>query len=141
MKFKLERPYLYEEYTIGKFYINEKEFSDSIEDKDRDYNYDGDLDDPGEDKVWGRTAIPYGKYKVILTQSPKFKRLLPLILDVKNFKGIRIHSGSTAKDSAGCILLGKLDKNNQLYNSKKTIDKLVSLMLESKQLVWDLEII
>jgi hypothetical protein len=74
-------------------------FCDTIEDKVRDLNQDGDLLDEGEEKVFGETAIPYGKYAMELSMSPKFKRLLPMILDVKHFTGIRIHKGRTAKHS------------------------------------------
>ena len=59
-----------------------------------------------EKKVYGETCIPYGTYKVVINKSPKFKRLMPRLLDVPHFDGILIHSGNTEKDSAGCIILG-----------------------------------
>jgi len=107
MRLNLIRKYLKEDYTIGMLFINGKYFCDTIEDKVRDFNKDGDLLDDGEKKVYAQTAIPYGTYDVELSMSPKFKRLLPLVLDVKHFTGIRIHRGNTAKDSAGCILPGE----------------------------------
>ena len=57
-------------------------------------------------KVPGETAIPAGTYKMILSKSPKFGRILPEILNVPNFVGIRIHKGNTAEDSAGCLIIG-----------------------------------
>ena len=101
MLIKLHRRYLGEKYTIGPLFINGKYLCDTIEDKVRDFNKDGDLLDGGEKKVYAETAIPYGTYNVELSMSPKFKRLLPLILDVRHFTGIRIHRGNTAKDSVG----------------------------------------
>lgn len=71
-------------------------------------------------KVYGETAIPRGKYKVTMTYSAKYKRVMPQMMNVKGFTGIRIHSGNTAKDSLGCILLGKNDKTGWISNSRNT---------------------
>lgn len=66
---------------------------------------------PGEPvaswKVKGETAIPAGRYKVVITHSPRFKRLLPLLLDVPGFEGIRIHTGNTADHTEGCLIPGR----------------------------------
>lgn len=57
-------------------------------------------------KIPGETAIPAGSYKMVLSKSPKFGRILPEILNVPNFVGIRIHKGNTAADSSGCLIIG-----------------------------------
>jgi len=92
--------------TIGKLYINDVFFCETLEDVCRDLNRDGDLDDPGETKVWGQTAIPSGTYKMIINVSNKFKKEMPLLINVKGFEGIRIHSGNKHEDTHGCILVG-----------------------------------
>lgn len=129
MKLKLVRRYLGPEYTIGSLFIDEKYFCDTIEDKVRDYNKDGDLLDAGETKIFGETAIPYGTYQVDLTMSPKFKRVLPLVMGVRHFTGIRIHRGNTAGDSHGCILPGLNKKKGQVINSTSYEMKIIEKML------------
>ena len=131
MKITLKRRYLGPEYTIGSIFINELYLCDTIEDKVRDHNKDGDLDDPGEGKVPTETAIPYGKYKVELSMSPKFKRVLPMILNVKHFTGIRFHKMNTAKDSHGCIGPGENKVKGKILNSEKWEVELIKQMMEA----------
>jgi hypothetical protein len=125
MKLKLKRRFFAEEYTIGTLSIDGVQFCDTLEDKNRDHNKDGDLNDPGEGKVYAKTAIPFGTYKVIVNRSPKFKRELPRLLDVPHFEGILIHRGNTAKDSAGCILVGENKIKGQVINSTQYENELV----------------
>ena len=96
MLVKVVRTFKGPEYTIGKLYIDDNYFCDTLEDTVR----------PKGEKIYGKTAIPAGKYKVKKTYSPRFKKQLPEILNVPNFAGVRIHAGNTAKDTDGCILLG-----------------------------------
>jgi hypothetical protein len=114
----LQRRYFKDEYTIGKLSVDDEPFCDTLEDKIRDYNKDGDLLDEGEDKVYGETAIPYGRYRVIVSYSPKFKRDLPLLLSVRHFEGIRIHSGVHSGHTSGCILVGENKIKGGLINSR-----------------------
>ncbi|MBQ7818823.1 MAG: hypothetical protein IJ341_03895 [Bacteroidales bacterium] len=132
MEIKVKRLYIKEEYTIGKMYVNGMCFCDTLEDKVRDLNKDGDLSDNGEGKVYAQTAIPYGKYKVIVSFSPKFKRMLPRLLDVPHFEGILIHRGNTAKDSAGCILVGENRVKGQLLNSSAYEKRLIAICLNAQ---------
>lgn len=111
---RLERECL-EERTLGKLYINNEFFCDTIEDKYRDLSK--------EKKVYGETCIPFGTYKVIINMSPKYGRLMPRLLDVPHFDGILIHSGNTEQDSAGCIICGKRS-GQKVINSRDTFNRL-----------------
>ncbi len=84
------------DYTEGDLFVNGEWFAFTLEDVVR----------TGK-KVYGKTAIPAGKYKVAATFSNRFKKVMTQILDVPGFDGIRIHQGITADDSLGCILLSK----------------------------------
>lgn len=138
MKLTLKRIALKPTYTIGKLYIDGTYFCDTCEDKVRDNNRDGDLDDIGEGKVYGQTAIPYGTYRVVMNvQSPKYsqrasyawcKGYLPRLVDVPHFEGILIHSGNDATHSAGCILVGENKVRGQVINSMATLKRLVNIL-------------
>lgn len=69
-------------------------------------------------KVYGETAIPSGRYEIVISYSNKFKRILPLLLNVPNFSGVRIHSGNSAIDSHGCILVGQIHEENFIGQSR-----------------------
>ena len=127
MKLRLERKYFKETYTIGNLYINDSFFSNTLEDKNRDVNKNGKFDN-GETKIYGETCIPFGTYKVILTMSPKFKRELPRLLNVPSFEGVLIHRGNTAKDSAGCILIGENKAVGKVLNSTPYEERLVKMI-------------
>lgn len=126
--------------TLGKMYINDVFFCETLEDVVRDINKDGDLADTNETKVYGETAIPSGIYKMIINMSNRFKKEMPLLLDVKGFEGIRIHAGNTDIDTHGCILVGLTRiKNNTIGQSKLAFEK---LMLElSKYRTFEIQII
>lgn len=116
----LKRIALRDTYTIGRLYIDGQLMCDTLEDKVRDLSK--------EKKVYGETAIPYGAYKVSWTYSPKFKKYMPLLEDVPQFSGVRIHSGNTAKDSLGCILVGENKQKGMVLNSRATVNKLYPII-------------
>ena len=127
MNITLKRVAMNQEYTVGNLFVDGKYFCDTLEDPVRDINKNG-VFDGAERKIYGNTAIPFGKYKVVLTQSPKFKRVLPRLQNVPSFEGILIHSGNTAKDTDGCILVGVNSAKGQLTNSRATLEKLMAEM-------------
>ena len=134
MKLKLVRKYRKETYTIGKLYVDGVYFCDTIEDKDRGLDDAMGLAEIMSKKRYGETAIPYGTYKVEITYSPKYKRLMPEIKNVKGFSGIRIHSGNTAKDTLGCLIIGKNTQVGMVTESRKTYNKLFALMKDAKDI-------
>lgn len=134
MKIKLVRIALKDTYTIGKLYVDGVYVCDTIEDKDRGLTDDMSLEDIVSRKKYGETAIPYGTYKVKITYSPKYKRMMPLLLGVKGYSGIRIHSGNTAKDTLGCIIVGENKKKGMVINSRITYNRLFELMKDEKDI-------
>ena len=131
MNLTLKRLNLTPNYTEGELYVNGVYFCKTLEDTNRDLNKNGQFDN-NEKKVYGETCIPYGKYKVILSYSPKFKRELPEILEVPDFQGIRIHRGNKISDTLGCVLCGEKVKNGYLSNSTPYEIKLVELFKQAK---------
>lgn len=148
MEVRVRRKYLKSKYTIGVLeYFDGNSWvwlSDTLEDKVRDLNKDGDLDDYGEGKVYGETAIPYGRYKVDMeTVSPKFSRYtfyrnvcqgkLPRLLNVKHFAGILMHvaDGDNGADLLlGCIGVGKNTIKGGLTDGKNTFIKVYRILKE-----------
>ena len=124
----LNRIFFAPEYTIGKLYVNGQYWCDTIEDKCRDENKNGKFDG-NEKKVMHKTAIPYGKYEVIVNQSPRFKRLLPRLLNVPHFEGILIHNGRNADSSSGCIIVGENKVKGGVTNSTFWMNKITDFLL------------
>jgi hypothetical protein len=85
-------------------------------------------------KIKGETAIPKGTYKVIINESNRFKRLLPLLLNVPDFEGVRIHSGNSNHDTEGCILVGQTRNKNYIGQSRKAFEKLFKKMQSAKEI-------
>lgn len=121
---KVIRVALLDTYTVGKMYVMDDETSkewiylcDTLEDKYRGDNLE-------KTKIKGQTAIPKGKYKGICDLSNRFNKVLPHILEVPYFEGIRIHSGNTSKDTEGCILVGYNKTKGAVINSRDAFAKL-----------------
>lgn len=102
-----------ENFTYGKMYLNGIFFCNTLED-----TYRG--QDLSNIKVYGETAIPNGKYKTIVSYSPKFKKELPELLNVPYFTAIRIHTGVGINSTDGCILIGDNVNGIFMSNAKYT---------------------
>lgn len=144
MKILLKRIAKKATYTIGKIYVDEQYVCDCIEDKDRGLKQSMTLEQINKLKVFGQTAIPTGEYKVTLNViSPKYSKStwykqnangarVPRILNVKGFDGVLIHTGNTAADSQGCVIVGVNDKVGIVSKSKETFKKLYQILQSSK---------
>lgn len=144
MKLRLDRIYKGNTYTIGKLYINDKYFCDTLEDIDRNLSQSMDLGAIAKNKVKDMTAIPKGVYKVTLgIKSPRFSKIpfyiescngyLPRLLDVPGFDGILIHVGDGPKGpelTSGCLLVGENKIPGQLVNGKKVFTSLYTKLKE-----------
>lgn len=126
MKIRLHRKYRKQGYSIGILYINGTRICETLEDTDRGLNADLSLYTLNQLKVKGETAIPIGTYQVAYTYSPRFKKMLPLLLNVPAFDGIRIHSGNKAKDTEGCILCGRNTEVGTVTNSRYWTGKVIA---------------
>ena len=144
MELILERIAKRRTYTIGRLYIQRRVndeylagtaddyFCDTLEPTWRDYEH-------GAYKVKGRSAIPEGRYAVVISYSPRFKQWLPILLGVPKFEGIRIHAGNTAKDTEGCILVGQNREVGKVLDSRKWLCELKQKIVEAKdkgEAVW-----
>lgn len=118
MELTLKRTQKLEEKTIGELYIDGVKYCDTLEDKAR-FTWSG--NSLIGTKIFGKTAIPTGRYRVVMAYSNRFKKSLPLLLAVPQYTGILIHGGNTEADTEGCILLGKLDPKKQVIYGAKTL--------------------
>ena len=141
MELILERIAKRKTYTIGHLYIAKEtsgdnpglgqpltkglQICDTLEPTWRDYEH-------GAYKVKGRSAIPEGRYAVVISWSPKLKQWLPILLGVPKFEGIRIHAGNTAKDTEGCILVGQYREVGKVLDSRIWVHRLKQKIVEAK---------
>lgn len=142
MELKLHRKYLKSDYTIGILSVDGQYFCEVLEDKVRDFNKDGDLLDAGETKVYGKTAIPYGRYQIAMNVvSPKFgtkpfymevcQGRLPRLMNVPHFEGILMHVADGYRGAdllEGCIGVGQNKIKGGLLNGKKVFTNLYHIL-------------
>lgn len=143
MELVLNRKYKLPTYSIGKLYVDGVYFSDTLEDKDRNLFCGMGLEWIEEVKVYGETAIPYGRYKITLVKSPKYSKkqkfveltggLMPYINNVPAWTGCLIHSGNTSKDTLGCILVGENKEKGKVINSFSTFKRLWKILVEANE--------
>lgn len=130
MKLEVKRPDMCGPVcTIGRLFVNDVNTCFTLEDVVR----------PDGVKVFGETAIPEGTYKVIVNYSNRFQKLMPLVLDVPGFEGIRIHPGNTAADTHGCILVGTNSTGTTITNSRKAYDPLfeqIKAAFDAGEEIW-----
>ena len=140
----LDRKYKKDTYTIGDFYVDGEWFCNSMEDKDRGLKSSMSLEEISKIKVYAETAIPAGRYVVKMdVASPKYSRVkwykdnfggrMPRLENVKGFSGVLIHPGTTAVDSAGCIIVGLNKKKGNVLESRATFQKLWKILEQARK--------
>lgn len=122
MKIEIKRLHKTEYSTIGEMTIDGIWECYTLEDIERPV------------KIKAETAIPKGTYKVIINQSNRFKKLMPLLLNVPEFEGVRIHAGNTNHDTEGCILVGRTRSKDFIGQSRKAFDQLFEKMKKAKNI-------
>lgn len=140
MKILIDRKWKKEGYTIGKLYVDGVFFSNTLEDRDRGLTSTMSIEEIKKKKKAGDTAIPTGTYKVRMDiSSPRFSKSnwyikncngakMPRLKDVPGYDGVLVHCGNTAKDTEGCILVGKNDVKGMVTKSKDYFLKLYNIM-------------
>jgi len=116
MEIVVNRRRFLEDRTIGDMFIDGHLYCQTLEDKVR----------TGE-KVPGKTAIPAGRYEVRLTYSNRFKVVMPQLMNVPGFEGIRIHSGNKPEHTEGCLLVGK-EVGDEVHKSRDTYNDLMDVL-------------
>jgi len=129
MKIRLVRDIFTDTETLGKLFIDDVFFCYTLEDRLRHLKDSDPLDYINHIKVKGATAIPSGEYRVILSVSNRFGRLMPEVLNVKGFAGIRIHGGNDHTMSEGCILVAE----NRFINKQNPIKKSIFNWIQKSQ--------
>jgi len=125
MKLLLKRSVRTDLSTIGKLSVNGKFLCLTLEDKDRDLVNTMPANQIAQIKVHSKTAIPTGRYEVVLSFSTRFQKILPELKKVPGFSGIRMHSGNKPGDTEGCILTGENQSANWVGDSRKAFDALM----------------
>ena len=121
MNLTLRRKWLTDQTTIGELYVDGVFFSYTLEDVLR----------PAGVKIKHQTAIPAGRYEVIMSWSHRFQKVMPRLVNVPMFDGILIHVGNTSADTSGCILVGKRRGDNRITESRSAFNRLYNLLAEA----------
>ena len=122
--------------TIGRMFIDGRFFCYTLEDRDRKLHQMMSREAILERKVYGQTAIPVGRYPLKLTYSPRFRRILPQLMGVKGFEGIRIHSGNHHQHTEGCIIVGMSRDEHNVWQSGKAMLTLMPILKACTEPIW-----
>lgn len=116
MILQLKRKWFTSNSVMGELYADDKFICFTLEDAFHEH------------KVQNETCIPFGTYDVILDESVRFKRMMPHVMDVPDYEGVRIHWGNWAKNTEGCVLVGLNKDVDVVYNSRKAFDQVYQVI-------------
>jgi hypothetical protein len=128
LELTLVRHQFTQDSTIGSLYMNNQLICFTLEDKDRNLFNCHTIEQIKSVKEYGKTAIPYGKYKVVLAYSNKFGQAMPLISNIKGFSNVLIHKGNRPEETLGCILIGMNYGKDIIYQSTKAFERLYPII-------------
>ncbi len=117
----LQREVFSPKFTLGRLTVDGKHFAYTCEDCDREL-------EAGGVKIPKQTAIPRGYYRLMVTFSQRFQKLMPLIYRVPHFEGVRIHGGNTADDTEGCPLVGRVRTMTGVVNCAERVATLTKMI-------------
>ena len=127
MNLQLVRDAFHSQETIGKLFIDGIFECHTIEDTVREV-----VSQPVSSwKIPAKTAIPRGIYEVAMTMSNRFKKIMPLLINVPGFDGVRIHSGNTSADTEGCIIIGRTRLISSVGESRIAVSSLYQKIQEA----------
>jgi hypothetical protein len=133
MKIKLKRDVFSDTFTLGSLFVNWNLIGFTCEDADRKL-------EEGGGKIYGKTAIPRGMYKVTLSFSHRFQKVMPEILSVPGYTGVRIHGGNTHEDTLGCPLLGSVRTQTGVAKCKEVNQRLINMIEAAEELGESVEL-
>ena len=122
MNLELRRKWLTDKSTIGELFVDGVFECFVLEDRVRQH----------EPIVFGETAIPFGRFGVVITHSPRFNRDLPLLVAVPGYEGVRIHPGNVAADTEGCLLPGRSHGVDRVDDSRVAFDALFAKLMKAQ---------
>ena len=125
--FVVQRDVFGDDFTLGRMYLEGSLYGFTCEDQDRK------LEENPSAKIMHETAIPRGLYSLQVTMSNRFKKLMPLLVSVPGFEGVRVHGGNSHADTSGCILLGSNRTVVGVHNCKGVNDNLIAFLLAAKE--------
>lgn len=142
MKIRVDRAWKRPEYVISRFIIDGMRVCECLEDADRGLRQDMSETTIRRDKIYGRTAIPTGRYRIDMeTYSPKFgcrsfykevcNGMVPRLVDVPGYEGVLVHAGNTCEDTQGCLLTGENKVKGKVVNSQATFRRVYKMMKEA----------
>lgn len=135
MKVTIKRKEFTETSTTGEMFVDGVFLCYTLEDKDRGLKQTDPIEFIAITKVHSKTAIPYGTYDGKFSMSNRFERVLPEIINVPGFAGIRIHSGNTSVNTEGCILLGRTKSKDFIGESRLAMSSFFLKVAPAKKFV------
>ena len=125
INFNITRDLFAPAFTLGHLYKDGVFFAFTCEDADRKL-------EGGGEKIKGDTAIPRGYYRLTVSESTRFKRVMPLVTPVPNFSGVRIHGGNTHEDTEGCPLIGVIRTSDGVRQCAESVTRLIEIIQKTE---------